>query len=308
MESVFIHQTTYTDTLVKKYHQYTTPKATPMPPGIQLSKLQSSQHASEPQHPNNIPADPLLYRQVIGSLAYLANQTRPDISYAVNTLTKYFNGPSMDHWDAAQYILSYLLGTTDYGILYTKQNNTLSGYTDSSFGSDYDSLRSITGQCFLMNNSIVSWRAHLQPTVALSSTEAEYMAANESGRTALSLVQIRNIFNSDPVECIHVHSVEPTPLKITQEHVGTKRKLDSQLIHCDSKGAIHLLNNSHLQRSSKHIDITIHWFREHIANNRLQFEYIKGTLNPADMFTKPLPAPAFRTYREIIGLISKSKL
>jgi hypothetical protein len=306
-QSVFIHQATYADSLIKKFHTFDTSKATPLPPGVQFSKLQSSQHENA-THPNNLPADPLKYRQLIGSLAYLANQTRPDISYAVNTLTKYFNAPSMEHWDAGQYVLSYLLGTTDFGILYTKQKNTLSGYTDSSFGSDFDSLRSVTGQCFLMNNSIVSWRAHLQPTVALSSTEAEYMAANDSGRTALSLVQIRNIFNCDPVECVRIHSIEPVPLKITYDIVGAKRKLNPQLIQCDSKGAIHLLNNSHLQRSSKHIDITIHWCREHIANNRLKFEYIRGNQNPADMFTKPLPSPAFRTYRDIIGVISKSKL
>jgi hypothetical protein len=159
-----------------------------------------------------------------------------------------------------------------------------------------------------MNHSIISWRAHLQPTVALSSTEAEYMAANDSGRTALSLVQIRNIFNCDPVQCIHLLSTEPTPLKIGHKTVGTKRTLEPQLIHCDSKGAIHLLNNAHLTRSSKHINPTIHWCREHIANNRLTFEYIRGNQNPADMFTKPLPSPAFRSYRDFIGVISRSKL
>jgi hypothetical protein len=89
---------------------------------------------------------------------------------------------------------------------------------------------------------------------------------------------------------------------------GNKRTLNPQLIHCDNRGAIHLLNNAHLQRSSKHIDITAHWCREHINNNRLKFEYIRGNTNPADMFTKPLPAPAFRVYRDMIGMISKSKL
>jgi hypothetical protein len=306
-QSVFIHQATYAKSIIEKYHTYTNTKSTPLPPGVQFSKLQSSQY-DDPKHPNNIPADPLQYRQVVGSLAYLANQTRPDISYAVNTLTKYFSAPSMDHWDAGQYILSYLKGTIDYGILYTKKNNILTGYTDSTFASDYDTLRSITGQCFLMNHSIISWRAHLQPTVALSSTEAEYMAANDSGRTALSLVQIRNIFNCDPVQCIHLLSTEPIPLRMDSKTIGTKRKLDPQLIHCDSKGAIHLLNNAHLTRSSKHINPTIHWCREHIANNRLTFEYIRGNQNPADMFTKPLPSPAFRTYRDFIGVISKSKL
>ena len=306
-QSVFIHQATYATDIVKRYHVYDTSKSTPLPPGIQLSKFQSTQH-TEAQHPNNIPTDPLQFRQLIGSLAYLSNQTRPDISYAVNTLTKYFSAPSMDHWNAAQYVLSYLHGTIDYGIRFTQQNNTLSGFTDSSFASDYDSYRSVTGQCFLMNNSIVSWRAHLQPTVALSSTEAEYMAANDSGRTALSLVQVRNIFNCDPVACIAIQSVEPTPLMMTHVTTGNKRTLNHQLIHCDSKGAIHLLNNAHLQRSSKHIDITAHWCREHISNNRLKFEYIRGNTNPADMFTKPLPAPAFRLYRDMLGMISKSKL
>jgi hypothetical protein len=214
----------------------------------------------------------------------------------------------MEHYQAGQYILSYLLGTIDYGILYTKQDNLLNGYTDASFASDYDSLRSVTGQCFLHNKSVISWRSHLQDTVALSTTESEYMAANDSGKTALSLVQIRNIFNGDPTERISIYSVEPIPLKLIDNPSGSKRKLHAQIIHCDNKGAIHLLGNSHIQRSTKHIDTTIHWCREYIALNRLEFVYIKGNENPADMFTKALPAPAFKLYRNAIGMISKSRL
>ena len=90
--------------------------------------------------------------------------------------------------------------------------------------------------------------------------------------------------------------------------VGSKRKLSPQLIHCDNKGAIHLLGSSHIQRSTKHIDTTFHCCREYIRLDRLKFEYIKGTNNPADMFTKALPLPAFRSYRDSIGMISKSRL
>ena len=93
-------------------------------------------------------------------------------------------------------------------------------------------MRSVTEQYILIID-MESTRVHLQPTLALSNTEAEYVAANESGKTTLSLIQIRNIFNPycDPMACVPIHSVEPTPLEMTQDTTGNKRKFDTQLIH-----------------------------------------------------------------------------
>jgi hypothetical protein len=139
-----------------------------------------------------------------------------------------------------------------------------------------------------------------------------------AGREALWLVQARNIYGKDPIELIHLSSSHPTHDALTNQQTNSSGSLPykflasssvplgSPIIHCDNQGAIHLLDNSHIKKSSKHIDITFHWSREQVEMGRLKFQYIPGVENPADVFTKPLPGPAFRKCRDMLGLIDRS--
>jgi hypothetical protein len=210
--------------------------------------------------------------------------------------------PSIDHWQAALHVVAYLTGTPNYGLFFASNSErTLVGYSDADFAADLFTRRSTTAYCFIQNGSTVAWKSKLQDTVAVSTTEAEYMAANAAGRTSLWLTQLRNLFNVDPSEKIHILSAEPL---VRQKFGQTNRKTDTTLplINCDSKSAIHLLDYQHLLGSTKHIDVLYHWAREKVQEQRLQFEYIKGTENPADILTKPLPGPAFKHCRDMMGV------
>ena len=102
--------------------------------------------------------------------------TRPDISYAVTTLLRFAANPSSDHTERAKYILHYLVGTQNYVLKYSHKESGLGAYTDSNWAADRIQCKSATGFFFMMAGSSISWCCHAQKTVALSSTEAEYVA------------------------------------------------------------------------------------------------------------------------------------
>jgi hypothetical protein len=130
-------------------------------------------HASESQL-----VDSTLYRQLIGSLMYLVN-TRPDICFSVNTLSQFMVEPRRVHWVAAKHVLRYLCGTVDYGLDYHRGDGfCLVGYTDSDWARCVSDRKSTSGCCFGLGSVVVSWFSQKQKSVALSSVEAEYMAAS----------------------------------------------------------------------------------------------------------------------------------
>eukprot|EP00253_Pinus_taeda_P033966 PITA_33966 len=123
--------------------------------------------------------DPTLYRQLIWSLMYLVN-TRPDICYAVNTLSQFMVEPKRAHWATAKHVLKYIQGTVNNGLLYTRSKDIrLSGFIDADWvGSSMD-RKSTSGYCFNIGLGMTFWCSRKQKAVALSSVEAEYMAASK---------------------------------------------------------------------------------------------------------------------------------
>lgn len=128
------------------------------------------------------------YRELVGALTYLATITRPDISYAVNYISKYVNKPTEIHWKAAKRVLRYLQGTASIGLEYKKGNKaTLTGYADADWANDLDDRRSITGYVFYVHGCPIAWTSRKQRTVALSTTEAEYIALSSATQEAIWL-------------------------------------------------------------------------------------------------------------------------
>ncbi|XP_057763480.1 uncharacterized mitochondrial protein AtMg00810-like [Arachis stenosperma] len=116
------------------------------------------------------------YRRLIGSLLYLTN-TRPDISFAVNKLSQYLDCATDIHFKAGLHILKYIKGAPARGILFSTASDLyLTGYSDSDWGTCPDTRRSVSGFCFFLGSSIVSWKSRKQLTVACSFAEAEYRA------------------------------------------------------------------------------------------------------------------------------------
>ncbi|XP_063941181.1 secreted RxLR effector protein 161-like [Daucus carota subsp. sativus] len=150
--------------------------------------------------------NPTLFKSLVGSLRYLTF-TRPDIMYAVGLVSRYMEKPKQDHFMAAKRILRYIKGTLSNGLFYThSQDSKLVGYSDSDYGGDLDDGKSTSGYAFHIGSAIFSWSSKKQQTVALSTCEAEYIAAAACACQAIWLSYILgelNLIKEEPAlnEC-----------------------------------------------------------------------------------------------------------
>ena len=115
------------------------------------------------------------YANSVGCLMYAMVLTRPDLSYAVSVVSRYMENPGKEHWKAVVWILRYLNGTINYGLIYgTDGMNEVNveGFVDSDYAGNLDKRRSLTGYLFKLSGCTISWKASLQNVVVLSTTEA----------------------------------------------------------------------------------------------------------------------------------------
>lgn len=201
------------------------------------------------------------YQQLIGSLMYLAVLTRPDIAYSVSYLSQFNNCYNETHWNCAKRVLRYLQGTKNYCLSFKRVNTELEGFVDADWASDTHDRKSYTGFCFKLSGAAISWESKKQKTVALSSTEAEYMAMSEASKEAIYLLNFYNEIIGN-LNCIKLFN--------------------------DSQSAQKLSVNPVFHKRSKHIDVRHHFIREAIANNLIRVEYLQTADMPADIFTKSL--------------------
>eukprot|EP00253_Pinus_taeda_P007023 PITA_07023 len=159
-----------------------TGSVTPTVMGLKLSKEDSSKDF-----------DPSLYKSIVGSLMYLT-ATRPDIMFDVSLISRFMERPKEAHWQAAKRILRYVKGTKSFGILYNvSEHSDLVGYTDSDWAGSVDDRKSTSGYVFHMGSETISWASKKQSIVALSTAEAEYVAATAA---ACQVVWMRRMLRS----------------------------------------------------------------------------------------------------------------
>jgi hypothetical protein len=231
------------------------PASTPASPSIKLTK------AGEPLDTTAFP-----YSALVGSLMYLSICTRPDISQAVGALARYMACPTTAHWTAAKTVLRYLAGTPNLGITFGGGTPGLLAYCDSDYAGDIDSRRSTTGYVFILNGGAISWASRLQPTVAASTTEAEYIAAATAIKEGLWMRKLFQDLGQDP-----------SPIAISG----------------DNQATLKLLKNPIVSNRSKHIDVVHHFARERVARNEVTFDYVPTDSMVADALTKPVPLNKF---------------
>ena len=205
------------DILVDCEMEKCNPAKIPYESGLKLCK-------SESEEPDEFQLD---YRHTIGQLLYVAINTRPDITAAVSILSQYVSNPGPTHWQATKKLLRYLQGTSDFGIILGGGSLTLSGFTDADWAGDVDSRKSRTGYIFKLGDGPISWQSKKQPTVALSTTEAEYLSLSAGLQEALWLRQLLDelgytqsrptIMHQDNTGCIEL-------TKSNKNHSRAKKK------------------------------------------------------------------------------------
>ena len=269
-KQVYIHQGQYIEKMLKKFGQ-TEAKSVSTPADLNV-KLQKEDGISRP-------VDTISYQSIVGSLLYAAITTRPDIAQAVGVVTKFCANPTQSHLTAAKRILRYLKGTGYLGLSYKKcADGNLIGYSDADWAGDVDDRHSTTGNVFLFAKGAVSWLSKKQATVALSTTEAEYVALSTATQEAIWLRRLLTDVGG-PLE-------EPI------------------VINEDNQGAIAMAKNPVGHARTKHIDIRYHFVREGVQNGAIFLNYVATDEMIADILTKPLPKHPFE--KLVIGLGMKT--
>jgi hypothetical protein len=246
------------------------PCQTPMEHRLKLGKLTDGEVI-----------DARAYRSLIGSLRYLVN-TRPDLAYSVGIVSRYMEAPGRQHWAAVKQILRYVKGTIGYGCVYQAGagSETVTGYSDSDHAGDQDDRKSTTGVVFFLGSGVITWSSQKQKIVALSSCEAEYIAASTAACQAVWLSRLLG------------------------EVIGTEPKKVKLLI--DNKSAIALSQNPVHHERSKHIDIRFHFIRECIEEGKVEVDHIQTEKQLADILTKSLGRTRFVELRQMLGVIRVS--
>ncbi|BBG99481.1 transposable element gene [Prunus dulcis] len=164
------------------------PFSTPLAPHFKLSASMSLNTDEESHYMAQI-----LYKSVVGTLMYAMVCTRTDISQAASIVSRHMHNLGKGHWQVVKWIIQYILGTVDVGLLFQQDKVTgkcVVGYVDSDYAGGLDKHGSTTGFVFTLARGPVSWSSTLQSTVALLTTEAEYMAVIEAIKEAIWLQRL----------------------------------------------------------------------------------------------------------------------
>jgi hypothetical protein len=247
------------------------PIGTPLDVNSKLVKLSDEEVKQYEREMNGVP-----YKQAVGSLMYAMIGTRPDLAYPQSVVSQFMANPGPMHWMAVKRIMRYLKGTLDVELCLGGKDLELFGYCDADWGGNAHDRRSTTGYAFQVGKGVVSWNSKRQPTIALSTTEAEYMAASQSIKEAIWL---RQLF----------------------EDVGFAQ-VEATRIMCDNQGCIALAKNPTHHSRTKHIDVQHHFIREKIEDKVIDLKYCPTEHMIADVLTKGLAKVKHKEFIEAMGL------
>ena len=256
-----------------------TPRNTPEIIGQELSTDMSPTSEYEVYEMRDKP-----YVNLLGKVMYAQVGTRFDISNAVKNLSRFQKNPGLIHWRALLHLLGYLKSTAHFKLTYRPPPRGISpaewvkptGYVDADYAACKDTRKSTSGFVFIMAGSPVSWSSKRQATVALSTTEAEYIALSRAAQQAHWM--------HSWCDKIGFPQSEPAALR------------------GDNLGSIHLTKNTKDHHKIKHIDIHHHYLRELATEGKIEVMPIRGVENLADIFTKPLPKETFRKHLVTLGI------
>lgn len=271
---VSMRQTKFLQSILTKFGmQDCKPVKTPQDPGLKLTKSMCEGGCKHEETVKGVP-----YRIAVGALMYLMVGTRPGLAAAVGALSQFAADPCPTHWQALKRVLQYLQETQTQGIRFSGSGDgELVGYLDADWAGDIESRRSTSGYAFMLNGGCIKWRSKKQRTVALSSTEAEYMALSEANQEAVWL-------------------------KAFMHEIGETTGNDALTVYEDNQGAIALAKNPEFHKRTKHIDIRYHFVREKVESGDVELQYCPTQDMLADIVTKPIFAAQFCALRGKLGI------
>ena len=188
-------------------------------------KLQTAQNRDKE-------VDQRIYRSLVGSLLYLDKQTRQEILFTINNLSRYMNALNNQHWLCGKRLLPYLQGPKDLKLTYTKEASyDLVGESDANWSGDVNDGKSTTGYYFKLNGrgAVVSWGVKKQATVAFSSSEAEYQGMAAAVLEALYRKQLLKQLLED------FSIKQKRPIAIGEDNQSCIRLCQNPFMHMRSK-------------------------------------------------------------------------
>ncbi len=224
-----------------------------------------------------------LFRRILGQFIYLANCTRPDISFAVGQLASGMKAPREMDWERAKRLLRYISGTKDYGLTYRGQDGPppLRTYVDAAYGVDPNRGRSITGYMIHLGEATISWRSHLQTTVADSPNAAKYIALYEA---AVATVGVQNLADGLGIQ------IDYPPI-----------------LYEDNDGVRRLAKSGMGQKKARHLMMKLHYVQDLCERGAIDVVRLAGKEQPADLLTKGSHTVAEFTYlRKRLGVVIRS--
>jgi hypothetical protein len=216
-----------------------------------------------------------LYHEAIGSLMWACLSTRPNIAFAITTLSCFSQNLGIAHWEAAKRVFCYLKGMRDLWLTYGGNAVKLIGYTDAD-GSMSEDRRATNRYAFILNNSAISWNCKKQEIGSLSTTESKYIAATHAAKEALWLQML--------MSQLFMQINGPTAL------------------FSDNQSAITLAKDHQYHTCTKHIDIRFHFICWVIENGSLCLMYCPTEDMLADTLIKALPSAKAKHFTNELGL------
>ena len=213
--------------------------------------------------------DHATYRSLVGAVLWVAVATRIDIQLAVSLLTQHVHQPTTRALTAAKRVLRFLKATQDECLTFKGAELQLIGQCDASWGNHHPTRRSYHVFSFSLNGGAISWSTKLQPIVALSTVEAEYIALCATAQEATWLRKLCK-FLRVPID-------SATPTVISQDNEGARQLTENPVHH----------------RRTKHIDIKYHFTRGCVQRKEIQLQHVSSDNLAADLLTKILPKATF---------------
>jgi hypothetical protein len=278
-QSISLSQHSYIESVLRKFHmEQCKPVSTPLP-SYPLSRNQCpTPDSDEARQMKQVP-----YREAVGSLMWAALATRPDLAYSVTTLSQFSDNPARIHWEAVKHVFRYLQGTKNLQLTYGGKGCTIGlvGYSDAD-GMSQEHRHAISGYIFMIDGGAVTWSAKKQEIVAISTTEAEYIALTYAAKEALWIRHfLEELFR------------KTLPYPIT--------------LYDDNQGAIALAyaEKGQFHARTKHIDIRFHFIRHTIQSNLIHVTYCPTEQMVADILTKTLSPKKVQLHVHSLGLLSE---